>query len=275
MNREQTVRFWNSDLGRRIPSAIVMLIAIIGISYWGGTLLLLLSIALSGLLFYEWVMIVKKTTLDTNSVAVSAVFALSLVLIFFNFNLIAFLLLLVFAALIIVVNTGEERIEVSWLVGGAIYASIPALTFLLTRGHYPGIFGGSFALLMFLYLTVWATDIFAYFAGRAFGGPKLLPVVSPKKTWSGALGGFAGAVGIGVIYVLSVDGFGATTTLMLAGVLSIVSQVGDLFESWVKRYFNVKDSSQLIPGHGGFLDRVDGLVAAAVPVAVVLILTSN
>jgi phosphatidate cytidylyltransferase len=126
---------------------------------------------------------------------------------------------------------------------------------------------GGLSLILFVFFIVWITDIAAYFVGRHFGGPKLLPAVSPKKTWSGAMGG----LGFSIIFAVLVTVYNPdlTTFVVIVGaaVLSITSQIGDLFESWVKRLFGVKDSSQLIPGHGGFLDRLDGLVAAAVPVA--------
>ncbi len=110
---------------------------------------------------------------------------------------------------------------------------------------------------------MWATDIFAYFVGRAVGGPKLAPHISPGKTWSGAIGGTAAAVIAAALVGLWLPQ-SSTLLGLLALALSVVSQAGDLFESWVKRRAGVKDSSHLIPGHGGVMDRVDGLVAAAV-----------
>ena len=117
--------------------------------------------------------------------------------------------------------------------------------------------------ILFLFSVVWSTDILAYFVGRAVGGPKLAPSISPGKTQSGALGGTVAGVVAGVAVGLAA---GAAPLLAMAGVaalLSVVSQAGDLFESWVKRRHGVKDSGWIIPGHGGVMDRVDGLVAAA------------
>jgi phosphatidate cytidylyltransferase len=114
---------------------------------------------------------------------------------------------------------------------------------------------------------VWVTDIGGYFAGRGIGGPKLWPRVSPKKTWAGAIGGFAASLVIAGAFAAA--GLGnAGPLLLLAAVLSIASQLGDLFESAVKRRFGVKDSSHIIPGHGGLLDRLDGFVAAIVLAAI-------
>ncbi len=123
--------------------------------------------------------------------------------------------------------------------------------------------------VLFLLLIVWASDTFAYLAGRFFGGPKLAPAISPGKTWSGALGGLAGAMFVGVIAAEFMEPRASGLhAILVAGVLGMVSQAGDLAESWLKRRFGVKDSSQLIPGHGGLLDRLDGILAAA-PVAAI------
>ena len=141
-----------------------------------------------------------------------------------------------------------------------VYVAIPAVSLL-----YVVAAGGAVAIFWLL-AVVWATDIGAYAFGRMIGGPKLAPSVSPNKTWSGAVGGFASAVAISTAVAW---GFGVQITaglVVLAGVLSIVSQSGDLFESGLKRHYNVKDSGSIIPGHGGFMDRFDGLWFAA-PVA--------
>ena len=124
-----------------------------------------------------------------------------------------------------------------------------------------------FVALLLVLLAVWGTDIGGYFAGRGIGGPKLWPRVSPSKTWAGALGGFAASLVVAAGFAAC--GLGRTGPLLLLGsVLSVVSQLGDLFKSAVKRRFGVKDSSHIIPGHGGLLDRLDGFVAAAVLAAI-------
>jgi phosphatidate cytidylyltransferase len=116
--------------------------------------------------------------------------------------------------------------------------------------------------------VVWATDTFAYFAGRMFGGPKLAPVLSPKKTWSGLIGGMVGAAIVSSVYAAT--WFPSWIALaVVAAALAVVAQIGDIFESALKRNYGVKDSGYLIPGHGGVLDRVDGLVAVAAVAAIV------
>jgi phosphatidate cytidylyltransferase len=147
-----------------------------------------------------------------------------------------------------------------WLVSGVVYAAAMFAAPVILRGD------AAFGLLaiVLLFAIVWSTDIFGYFGGRAMGGPKLMPAVSPKKTWSGAIAGTLGAM---IVAVLVARLFGSFSTVAIAAVallLSVCAQAGDLFESWVKRKFGVKDSSHLIPGHGGVMDRLDGFWAAAV-----------
>jgi phosphatidate cytidylyltransferase len=123
--------------------------------------------------------------------------------------------------------------------------------------------------VLFVLLVVWTSDIGAYIAGRALGGPKLAPRISPGKTWSGAAGGTLAAVAVGVVLQLGWPHGSMAQAIGVTAALSIVSQLGDLFESGVKRYYGAKDSSRLIPGHGGLLDRLDGVLAAA-PAAALL-----
>jgi phosphatidate cytidylyltransferase len=150
-----------------------------------------------------------------------------------------------------------------WTAGGFCYAAAAEMASVLIR--LDRIWG--FVALLLILLVVWGTDIGGYFAGRGIGGPKLWPRVSPGKTWAGAIGGFA--VSLVVAAGFAAFGLGRTGPLLLLGsLLSIVSQFGDLFESAVKRRFGVKDSSHIIPGHGGLLDRLDGFVAAAVLAAI-------
>jgi phosphatidate cytidylyltransferase len=150
-----------------------------------------------------------------------------------------------------------------WTVAGFCYAAAAEIASVLIRRDQ--IFG--FVALLLVLLVVWATDIGGYFAGRRIGGPRLWPRISPKKTWAGALGGFLASLVVAAGF--AVLGLGRPGPLLLLGsLLSIVSQFGDLFESAVKRRFGVKDSSHIIPGHGGLLDRLDGFVAAAIVAAI-------
>ncbi len=147
-----------------------------------------------------------------------------------------------------------------WITCGILYAGIMMLAPMLLRARRRSM---ALRAMVFLFAIVWATDILAYFGGRAFGGPKLLPAVSPKKTWSG---GICGALGAMALCVAGAAWFGAgnlAAIAILALVLSVAAQAGDLLESWIKRQFGAKDASHLIPGHGGVMDRLDGFWAAA------------
>lgn len=154
-----------------------------------------------------------------------------------------------------------------WLAFGVLYIGLAGVALIHLRGDAAV---GRWNVL-FLFLVVWASDIGAYVAGRRFGGPKLAPAISPNKTWSGAAGGLISALLVALLAVAAIEG-GAppvSRVALLAILLGITAQAGDLFESWIKRRFQVKDSSALIPGHGGLLDRLDAVLTAA-PIAALL-----
>jgi phosphatidate cytidylyltransferase len=155
--------------------------------------------------------------------------------------------------------------DARWMAGGLLYAGLPAIALVWLRDQPQGL-----GLVLWVLTLVWATDIFAYFAGRAIGGPKIAPKISPKKTWAGLAGGVAGAMLVGGA-VADAAGFPAPLFATLSGGLAVLAQAGDFFESWLKRRVGVKDSGTLLPGHGGIMDRVDGLVPVAVLVAAALI----
>ena len=154
------------------------------------------------------------------------------------------------------VANAPRRTRMIWKLFGVLYVIIPCVALLELRQFY------DMWLVLWLFLVVWATDIGAYAAGRAVGGPKIAPGISPNKTWAGLAGGMllAGVVsGVLAFYFQKALG----VFIVLAMILAVIGQIGDFFESWVKRHFGVKDSGGLIPGHGGILDRVDGLVVVA------------
>lgn len=146
---------------------------------------------------------------------------------------------------------------------GALYAGLPAIALVWLRGSTDD---GLLAVLL-LILVVVTTDTMAYMTGRTLGGPKLMPRVSPNKTWSGLIGGVGAAALAALMFGFAVNGRLMPGMALLGLVLGLVAQAGDLMESSVKRAYGVKDASSLIPGHGGFMDRVDGLVLAAVAAA--------
>jgi phosphatidate cytidylyltransferase len=152
-----------------------------------------------------------------------------------------------------------------WAAGGVLYGGGLALAPITLRSDVQR----GFTALLFLFAVVWTTDIVAYFVGRALGGPKLAPSISPNKTWSGGIGGTAAAVvvAVGLGFATHLGALGMIA--VLAAALSMIGQIGDLFESALKRRFGAKDSSNLIPGHGGLMDRLDAFLVAAVLAAII------
>jgi phosphatidate cytidylyltransferase len=146
-----------------------------------------------------------------------------------------------------------------WAAGGVVYSGVLFLAPALIRRD-PNL---GLTAVLFIAATVWATDIFAYLAGRSIGGPLLWPSVSPNKTWSGAIGGLIGGVAAATLVAYASGITKLAAVGLVAVVLSVLTQAGDLLESAVKRRFGAKDTSKLIPGHGGLMDRLDGFLVAA------------
>ena len=253
-----------SNLQVRIVSAVVLAAVVLALTFAGGWPFRLFSALTSAAIFYEWSRMTRPAPATGLALLPEALLAVLLVALVAGVSAAVLLPLL----LVMVVATGIDgmfRGKGQWDAAGLAYAGLSGLTLALLRdGDRSGLLA-----ILFLFAVVWATDIFAYFVGRAVGGPKLAPSISPGKTWSGALGGTVGGVVAGLLLA---SGMGASNLVALAAaalVLSVVSQAGDLFESWVKRRHGRKDSSLLIPGHGGVMDRADGLVAAALALYVI------
>lgn len=247
------------NLLMRVLAAVVLAPIAIAIAWAGGwAWALLVTLATIGL-YLEWLMIVGL--LREWRAAVPGVAALAVAGIFLMAARPAVALIVLGVGLVGVTLLSPHHRR--WAAGGFLYAAAAEVASVVVRENPMS----GFAALFFVLLVVWAADIGGYFAGRGIGGPKLWPRVSPKKTWAGAVGGFASSLGVAVLFAAA--GVGKTLPLLaLAAFLSVISQLGDLFESAVKRHFGVKDSSQIIPGHGGLMDRLDGFVAAVVTAAI-------
>ncbi|HEV7434088.1 MAG TPA: phosphatidate cytidylyltransferase [Pseudorhizobium sp.] len=247
----------SAELKQRVLSGIVMAAVVLMATWLGGMPFQMLAAAIALLIYFEWSTItgLNERNFTGNLFAWVAVILLAANIAFGDPDMNMPILggFAVTILLVVMIGGGSW-----WLPGGFAYAGLSGVSLAAIReGGMPGL-----AAILFVFAVVWATDILAYFVGRALKGPKLAPRISPGKTWSGAIGGAISAVIAGSALTLAFFGQLTLWIILLALVLSVASQMGDLFESFIKRRFGVKDSSQLIPGHGGVMDRVDGLVVA-------------
>ncbi len=248
-------------LRQRILSAVILAPIAIAAVWVGSWAFVALAALAGGLLAWEW------TRLCSGQFGLPGVLLAGmavLVAILGRASPLGALAVIAVALVAVPVADRAKARGTAWMIAGVLYIGLPCLALVWLREQ------GRETLFWLLFL-VWATDIGAYAAGRSIGGPKLLPQVSPKKTWAGLLGGVLSAAVVGAVTGYGVD----DSPWILAGLsggLAVVAQGGDLAESWVKRHFGVKDSSAIIPGHGGVLDRLDGLLVTA-PVVALICLT--
>jgi phosphatidate cytidylyltransferase len=256
-----------SNLQLRVVSAVVLIAVALAATWAGGVWFRLLAVAIGGAIFWEWAAMAADRTSLRHRIGTGLLAAIPLALVLYGaepyyvFGAIA-------AGTLLTAGIAVMLSQAGGLWVALVYAAAPAAALAFLRGaDQPGL-----VAILFLFAVVWATDIFAYFVGRAVGGRKLAPSISPGKTVSGAVGGAVAGLVAGVAVAA---GFGSAWSLaavaLLALALSVVSQAGDLFESSVKRRFGRKDSGNLIPGHGGVMDRVDALVAAALALYLVCV----
>ena len=250
------------DLGVRVASGVAMALVALAVLWAGSLPFAALVGAVAVVVSWEWGRIVRSAGVDAIFVIQAGAVIAAVLLASRGLAGLGLIAVLVAAILSALLAFGE-RGHMAAL--GALYAGLPAVALVWLRG------ADTFGLLavLFLLLAVWTTDTGAYFAGRQFGGPKLMPRVSPNKTWSGLIGGVAAAGIVGLVFALLANAGLHPGRMAVGGViLGLVGQAGDLLESALKREYGVKDASTLIPGHGGFMDRIDGLAAAAVIAAI-------
>lgn len=238
------------DLKARVLTALAMAVVGIGALWIGGAWFTLLVAIVSGLMIWELSRMIAPqqiaTALQLGLLGAAAVLLARALPGFYAFPILA----------------APALVGVSMLTRHRTVFGVYAFAILLA-GYGLALFRGDFGLvwLLWLVLVVIATDVFGYFAGRALGGPKFWPAISPKKTWSGTAAGWVSAAVVGLIFMPVLGaGFGLVLISML---VSFASQMGDIAESAIKRKMGVKDSSNLLPGHGGLFDRFDGLLGAA------------
>lgn len=251
-----------NELTLRVYSALILASLAITSAYLGRwPFAVVWSVAAMGVL-WEWVSLVGGAERRSALVAGGASLAPALLLAATGFFVAAVLVLVIGTLAVAALVSAERR---RWVAGGIPYAGALGIAPIVLRSDNEA----GFVAVIFIFAVVWTTDVVAYFAGRALGGPKLMPQVSPNKTWSGALAGTlaAAAAALAVGKAAGLTEIFAISVLAIA--LSVLAQAGDLFESFLKRRFGAKDSSHLIPGHGGLMDRLDGFVTASVAAALI------
>ncbi|TDQ80522.1 phosphatidate cytidylyltransferase [Dongia mobilis] len=273
-----------SNLVTRILSALVLIPVVAAAIWLGRPWFDALVILFAGLMAWEWARIAgrRRNPDDPTPAArlpvsdwampglVLAALAVSILLVEraprpLPIDLPVWLLVLCGALVALIVAWPAHRRRAVWFPLGLLYVAIPSLALLRLRDD--PVTGLGIETLAWILALVIATDTGAYIAGRSIGGPKLAPRISPNKTWAGLLGGVAAAALAGFLAAWWLDGPSVWNLMILSGLLAVIEQAGDLVESAFKRRFGMKDSSHIIPGHGGVLDRVDGLLTVSVAVA--------
>ena len=267
-NRDAGARRRNLVL--RVASSAVLVPVALAVAYAGGWTFSVLCVVAALGIFWEWSRLTGSAGAAVLTLGVTAIVA-GFAFTGFGYAATAAAALAIGAILaglaVSLAGTAGQSASMRgiWAAGGVIYAGAAFLGPALLRRDTE--FG--FAAFLFVALIVWSTDTSAFAAGRAIGGPLLWPKVSPNKTWVGVLGGLAGGVAGGTL-VAYADGLGRLPAVgVIALLLSALAQAGDLLESAIKRHFGVKDTSQLIPGHGGLMDRLDGFLVAAAAALVI------
>jgi phosphatidate cytidylyltransferase len=194
-----------------------------------------------------------------------AIYAIYFAKSLFFLLIISLTILISYEWLDIIKNSQNQK---KWRLIGFFYILVPIWSILEIRNVDPNI-------LLWMFFIIWSTDISAYFVGKNIGGPKLAPKISPNKTWSGLIAGVVVSLAVGFLSSFMFVKGNILFFTLISGFLAVIEQISDLFESKIKRIFNIKDSGSIIPGHGGFLDRMDGITLVAPTVLALIYLFSN
>ena len=246
-----------SSLKTRVISTVVLLPIVVALLYVGGLGFALFLAFVAVLMAVEWDRLTGGRGFGQQGVMLAAGLVLALTLGYLGKMDWALSALLPIAVVLALLGQFLGR-GMAWPVLGLFWLGLPCLALMWLRMGDQGMLA-----VLWLFLSVWSCDTGAYVSGRSIGGPKLAPRISPNKTWAGLLGGILAAAVASMLLAL-ISGSGSIMLFAILGaLLALISQCGDLAESSLKRRFDVKDSSTLIPGHGGILDRADGVLFAA------------
>jgi phosphatidate cytidylyltransferase len=250
----------SSNLKLRLASGIAFAALAFALTYAGPIPFAVLVLVCAMVISWEWGRLVRGVAFDLGFFVHAGAVAVGIVLAAAGYAALGLAAIVVAAIILIPLYMGRGA-RLSAL--GVFYVGLPAIALLWMRGDEP--YG--FTAVLFIFAVVWGSDTAAYAAGRTIGGPKLWPRISPNKTWAGFIGALAAGAASGAIFAALVPDANTLRLVLLGIGLAAVAQGGDLAESALKRLFHLKDASDLIPGHGGFMDRMDSLVAAATAAA--------
>ena len=255
-----------SDLFVRSLSSIVLGPPVIAAVYFGAPYSSGLIYITAIILAWEWAKLCGRGALKQSGwFLISAIAIIMALGVLEQFYVLYGLIPLLAAGMLCIARIQfRENSKAIWYLIGLVYLSTSCLALLFLRNNPVN----GLDVILWILFVVWATDIGAYFAGRSIGGPKIAPKISPKKTWSGLVGGMVCAGLVSYLSTIWLTLWEPLLLIIAGGLLAVISQMGDFFESHLKRKFDAKDSSKLIPGHGGLFDRVDGLLACVLVVFV-------
>ena len=252
------------NLQQRIVSGVVMIAIALALTYAGPVPFAALLLAVALVMCWEWGHLVRATSADLAFCIHATAVVTALGLAVTGQPALGCIAILIGAVLVAILSRNQHAV-LSAL--GVPYVALPAMALVWLRQDE--LLG--FAAVIFVFLTVWTTDTMAYVFGRSIGGAKLWPSVSPNKTWAGFIGGVGSSAAISAAYATAIPGASVLRLCAIGLALGVIAQAGDLAESALKRALGVKDASSIIPGHGGVMDRMDGVVTAAIAAALLAI----
>ncbi len=257
-----------SNIELRLITGIAFIALILAAILLGPVTLYLLFILLAMLMALEWVALVGSAANKNIQFYLAAIIGILLAIAGIGGVALGLIVFCIMLPILIAISY-RQKMAKRVLVGGVSYLTLPFFSLLwLYEGE------GGRALVLLIFLSVWVVDVFAFLAGKSIGGAKLAPKISPNKTWAGLIGGVLAAFILGTVYPLFTDILPPLQAGLLCVVMAVLAQGGDLFESALKRKAGVKDSGNILPGHGGLLDRMDGLVMAAMGAGVIALCVS-